>query len=127
MQLQSRTMDHRIRRALERPHRIDITTIGRLTGQPRRIELGFLNLDGRVYLSGMPGFARSWIANLRAEPRFTFHLKGPVQADLPATARVILDPVERRRVMERVAQAWRRTDVDAMVATSPLVEVSFEG
>jgi len=29
--------------------------------------------------------------------------------------------------MERVAQAWRRTDVDAMVATSPLVEVSFEG
>lgn len=120
-------MDDRIRRALERPHRIDITTTGRRTGLPRRIELGFLNLGGRIYLSGMPGFARSWIANLRADPRFTFHLKGPVRADLPASARVIIDPAERRSVVEQVARAWQRTDVEAMAGSSPLVEVTFDG
>lgn len=120
-------VDDRIRRALERPHRIDITTTGRRTGLPRRIELGFLNLGGRIYLSGMPGFARSWIANLRADPRFTFHLKAPVRADLPASARVIIDPAERRSVVEQVARAWQRTDVEAMAASSPLVEVTFDG
>ena len=47
-------------------------------------------------------------------------------ADLPATARVVDDPVERRPILERVAQAWRRTDIDRMVEQSPLIEVVFD-
>ena len=42
-----------------------------------------------------------------------------------AIARIVEDPIERRHVLERVAQAWRRTDVDSMVATSPLIEVTI--
>ncbi len=118
-------MDDRIRRALSRGHLIDITTSGRKSGQPRRIEVVFHNLDGRIVISGMPG-RRSWLANLGAQARFTFHLKGPVKADLPARARVITDPAERREVLARVAQAWGRTDLDRMVATSPLIEVEIE-
>ena len=116
-------MDDRIRRALSRGHLIDLTTTGRKTGQPRRIELVFHAIDGRVYISGMPGFPRSWLANIRANPRVTFHLKGPVTADLPATAREITEPTERRRVMEQVARNWQRTDVDRMMIQSPLIEV----
>ena len=116
-------MDDRISRALSRGHLIDITTTGRRSGQPRRIEVVFHNIDGRIYISGMPGFPRAWLANLEAQPEFTFHLKGAVSADLPARARVITDAKERRDVLARVAQAWRRTDVDRMVASSPLVEV----
>jgi hypothetical protein len=71
----------------------------------------------------MPGFPRSWLANIRADPRVTFHLKGPVKADLPATAREVTEPVERRQVMEQVARNWGRTDVDRMVVQSPLIEV----
>ncbi len=116
-------MDDNIRRALLHGHRIDLTTTGRRTGLPRRIELFFHAIDGRVYISGMPGFPRSWLANIRANPRVTFHLKGPIKADLPATAREITEPSERRRIMERVASNWRRTDVDRMMVQSPLIEV----
>lgn len=116
-------MDDNIRRALLHGHRIDLTTTGRRSGLPRRIELFFHAIDGRVYISGMPGFPRSWLANIRANPRVTFHLKGPIKADLPATAREITEPSERRRIMERVASNWRRTDVDRMMVQSPLIEV----
>jgi deazaflavin-dependent oxidoreductase (nitroreductase family) len=119
-------MDDRIRRALGRAHLIDITTTGRSSGAPRRIELTFHPIDGRVYLSGMPGRHRAWLANMRANPRITFHLKGPVKADLAATAREITEPGERRRIMERVARNWGRTDVDVMMVRSPLVEVIFD-
>ena len=120
-------MDDRIRRALSRGHLIDLTTTGRKTGQSRRIELVFHAIDGRVYISGMPGRPRSWLANIRADPRVTFHLKGPVTADLPATAREITEPAERRRVMEQVARNWQRTDVDRMMVQSPLIEVIPDG
>ena len=41
---------------------------------------------------------RAWIANLEADPHLTVHLKGPVAvADLPATARVVVDETERRQ------------------------------
>jgi deazaflavin-dependent oxidoreductase (nitroreductase family) len=117
--------DERVARALSRGHTIDITTTGRKTGQPRQIETVFHNIDGRIVLSGLPG-KRSWYANLIANPRFTFHLKGAVKADLPAIGRPIVEPVERRAVMARVAQNWGRTDLDVMLERSPLVEVTFD-
>ena len=117
--------DERVARALSRGHTIDITTIGRKSGQPRQIETVFHNIDGRIVLSGLPG-KRSWYANLLANPQFTFHLKGAVKADLPATARAIVEPAERRTVMARIAQNWGRTDLDVMLERSPLVEVTFD-
>ena len=67
-----------------------------------------------------------WLANLEADPHFTFHLKGRVRADLPATARVITDDAERRVIFPHVARNWRRNDVDTMVRYSPLIEVTFD-
>lgn len=117
-------MDDRIRRALDRGQLIDITTTGRRSGMPRRIEIGLLNVNGRLYISGMPSpRTRAWIRNLEAEPRLTIHLKGSVIADVEATARVITDEGERRAVLERIARMWRRADVDRMVRYSPLIEV----
>jgi hypothetical protein len=118
--------DKAVRRALERGHRIDITTTGRRTGAPRRIELVFHAIDGRIYLSGRPGFPRGWVANLRADPRMTFHLKGPIAvADLAAHGRVIDEPEERKPVLGPIAEGWGY-DVGVMVASSPLVEVVFD-
>ena len=120
--------ENAIRTALARGGTIDITTTGRLTGRPRRIEIVFHRIDGRTWISGLPSSRRrSWLANLAADPRLTLHLKGPVAvADLPATARIVDDPTERRAILERVARAWRRTDVDRMVAQSPLIEVILD-
>lgn len=119
------TLTPEITKALARGGVIDITTAGAKSGKPRRIEIVFHNVDGKVYVSGMPGFPRGWLANLKNDPRFTFHLKGPVSADLPATARVIDKEAERREVLPHIAKIWKRKDLDNMVETSPLIEVTF--
>src|SRR6266702_3823197 len=94
--------------ALERGHTIDITTTGRRSGEPRRIEIVFHNIDGRIYISGTPyARKRRWLLNLEKDPHFTFHLKGKTRADLPASARVIEDEAERRAILPHVARAWK--------------------
>jgi deazaflavin-dependent oxidoreductase (nitroreductase family) len=122
-------MDDSIRRALAQSGIVDITTTGRHTGLPRRIEIAYHAIGGRIYISGQPRAdrKRSWLFNLEADPRFTFHLKGGVTADLPARARIITDGAERRAILEHVARAWNRADLDVMVAYSPLIEVTVEG
>ena len=127
MQLDT-NLDRAIHRVLSRGHLVDLTTYGRKTGLPRRIELVFHAIDGRIILSGMPrARPRAWLLNIRANPRVVLHLKGVVTADLPATAREITEPDERRRVMQSVAANWNRTDVDLMVEQSPLVELLIDG
>jgi hypothetical protein len=44
--------------------------------------------------------------------------------DIPASARVVTDPAERRPLMAAAAQRWGRTDVDEMVLHSPLIVVT---
>ena len=112
--------------ALGRGGIIDITTTGRRSGRPRRIEIVFFNVGGRVYITGTPG-TRAWLANLKADPHLTFHLKRGPMADLPATARIVTDQAERRAVAEAACRAWNRPgQVDAFVAGSPVVEVLFD-
>jgi deazaflavin-dependent oxidoreductase (nitroreductase family) len=119
-------MDERIQRALENDRTIDITTTGRQSGQPRRIEIWFYRYDGRVFLSGSPG-TRDWYANLVANPEFTFHLKGSAEADLPAVAHPITDEAQRREVVRGILDDLGRGtgNVEGWVAGSPLVEVEF--
>jgi deazaflavin-dependent oxidoreductase (nitroreductase family) len=120
-------MDESVGRALAHSGIIDITTTGRRSGEPRRIEIAYHAISGRIYISGQPRAdkKRAWLFNLEANPKFTFHVKGAVTADLPATARVITDETERRAVLEHVARAWKRTDLEEMVAHSPLIEVTI--
>jgi deazaflavin-dependent oxidoreductase (nitroreductase family) len=121
-------LDERVQGALARGGVMDMTTVGRQSGRPRRIEIVFHNIDGRIYISGIPSpVRRGWLANLEAHPGLTVHLKGAVRADLPATARIIDDEAERRRVLASVARNWKRKDLETMVRQSPLIEVTFDG
>ncbi len=119
--------DEAIRRVLRHGQTIDITTTGRRTGLPRRIEIALHSFGGHLYISGTPSpSTRAWIHNLRADPGMTVHLKQLIAADLPATAREITDEAERRAVLAKVARVWKR-DPEPMVRFSPLIEVSIEG
>jgi hypothetical protein len=60
---QERSMDPSIQRALEHDQLIDVTTNGRKSGRPHRIEITFHHLDGVLYISGLPG-KRDWFAIL---------------------------------------------------------------
>jgi len=116
---------------------IDITTTGRRSGQPRRIETAFYRFEDSVYLSGIPRpEPRAWLLNLIEEPRFVFHLKHRVVADLPATATVITDPVERERILSQFVDEfnmrhtadspWPKAPLSEWVEQSPLAKVSFD-
>ena len=63
-------------------------------------------------------------ANLQAQPKFVLHLKDSAQADLPARARPITDPGERRLVLLDLLPGIGRADqLDTWLAGSPIVEV----
>ena len=116
-------MDDEIQKAIESDHLIDMTTIGRKSGEPHRIEIQFHTIDPHIYISGLPG-TRDWYSNLLANPEFTFHLKQSTQADLPARAVPIIEESARRRILKPIVAKWRRGDkFEVFVKRSPLVEV----
>ena len=118
-------MDGPVKQALERDRTIDITTRGRKTGQPRRKEIWFHNVEGHLYITGTPG-RRDWYANLLAHPQFTFHLKQSVRADLPARATPILDKARRRAIIAAIHQKLGgNRDLEAWAEGSPLVAVEL--
>src|SRR3954463_9776152 len=105
---------------------IDITTTGRRSGQPRRIEIWMLDVDGRFFITGTPG-RRDWLANLLADPHLIVHLKRRTVTDIEATAARVTDPATRRPVLEHLTATWYRTEtaIDDLVETAPMVEVHF--
>jgi deazaflavin-dependent oxidoreductase (nitroreductase family) len=114
--------------ALHRSQVIDLTTTGRRTGLARRIEIFLHDDDGRLFISGMPRAdrTRDWIHNISADPHVTVHLKQSVVADVPALARVVTDPDERRPLIEAAARRWRRTDIEDMLRYSPLIVLTVD-
>ena len=129
-------MNEEIKAALKNDRTIDIITIGAKSGLPRKIEIWFTNVNGRIIICGTPNAAgdkgpysrRDWLANLRANPEFTFCLKESLKVELPATAMEIVDPQDRRYLMSAPETKWYRNQVDSvedLVKESPIVEVFF--
>ena len=118
-------LSDQVQQALARDRTIDITTIGRKSGLPRRIEIWFYRAEGRFFLSGGPG-RRSWYANLLDRPEFTFHLKQSLRADLPAKAKPVSDPEERRALLTSILDDLSMSrELEAWVSGSPLMEIEF--
>ena len=115
---------------------VEITTIGSRSGLPRRIEIWFYRVDDTNYLSGMPSPTPDWFHNLEANPRFTFHLKHGVQANLKATAHPVVDEAERWRVFNSIVADLNQpanpgsiaqpTAVDDWMNGSVLVRIEFD-
>ena len=126
------------RAALRSDLTIDIVTRGRRSGEPRTTEIWFMVVDDVVYICGTPGagddereyWPRDWMANLLAEPDFSFVFKESVDLALPARATPVTDPDERRRVFGSEVTGWYRDQtgsVDALVANGPIVRIEFTG
>lgn len=129
--------DKKIIEALNKDKTIDIITIGAKSGLPRKIEIWFTNVSGRIIICGTPNAKglkgqyspRDWLANLRKNPEFTFCLKESIQVELPARAVEIVDPIERRIIMSAPETQWYRDQVesiDELVDGSPIVEIFFQ-
>jgi len=130
-------MKEEIKRALKEDRTIDIITIGAKTGLPRRIEIWFTNIYGRIIICGTPGAKggsgkrtpRDWLANLKANQEFTFCLKESINVEIQARAEEITDPEDRRYLMSAPETKWYRDQVgflDDLVRDSPIVEVFID-
>ena len=122
-------MDIAIRQALELGGVVDITTVGAKSGRERRIEIVFHHFDGNFYITGKPGFPRDWLANMKANPEFTLHLKRSISADLAVVASEVTDQTERAAILYRIlTESWGNEHAKAehilprWVEGAPLVE-----
>ena len=117
-------MDYNTVAALNQGGIADIITIGRKSGQPRRTEIYFHQLDGKFYVSGTAR-PRDWVANLNADPHFVLHLKRGLSANVSATVRHVTKIAERRRIIRRLLTAGSEQDADTI--TPEMDDVATNG
>ena len=109
---------------LARTRTIDLTTFGRRTGRPRRIEIWWFHVDSRFIITGTPG-RRDWLANIRSNPRVVIHTNG---LEIGATAEEIEDESFRRRFFTRPETRWyeSQSQLEDLVTHAPMIEVHLD-
>ena len=101
-----------------------LTTVGRRTGRPHRIEIWFAAQDGRVYLLSGGRERSDWVRNLQANPHVTVELGDEKRAGVAR----LLQPgtVEDRRARELLVGKYREGDnLDEWGRTALPVVIEF--
>ena len=109
---------------LARHRTIDLTTIGRRSGRPSRIEIWWFRVDGRFVITGTPG-PRDWYANVLANPEVIVHVSGQ---DIPARAVPVRDLPTRAGVFDDPTTRWYSTQSERqrLIDQAPMVEIVFD-
>jgi deazaflavin-dependent oxidoreductase (nitroreductase family) len=84
---------------------LNLTTIGRVTGQPREIEIWFIVRSGKLYLFCEHGETAGWVKNVRRNPSVSVRIGGH---QIAATARVLDHQADRELWDEVQAIADRK-------------------
>lgn len=103
-----------------------LTTTGRHTGNPHRIEIWFALADGVAYLLSGSGDRSDWVRNLMISPDVALEIGGQRRT---TKARIVTDPEEdalaRRVVVEKYRPRhhgdlddWGRTSLPIAIAWS---------
>lgn len=100
---------------------IDLTTIGRRSGKPRRIEIWWFRIGDRFIITGTPG-RRDWVANVGANPQVIVHVGG---LDIEANVSFVKEASQRLEVFDHPETRWysSQAELDRLVAQAPMVEV----
>jgi deazaflavin-dependent oxidoreductase (nitroreductase family) len=104
-----------------------LTTTGRVTGRPHRIEIWFAIDQDTLYMLSGGGSRSDWVKNLRREPTFTVEI---ADAMLEGRARVLTDAAEAERaralVHDKYAPEYRGDLSDWRRSALPIA-VDLEG
>lgn len=104
-----------------------LTTTGRVTGRPHRIEIWFAVHDGIVYLLAGDRERSDWVSNLTASSEVLLELAGELR---PAHARLVApdseeDALARRLLVEKYQPGygedlseWGRTSLPVAIERS---------
>jgi deazaflavin-dependent oxidoreductase (nitroreductase family) len=101
-----------------------VTTIGRRSGRPHRIEIWFAAQDGRIYLLAGGRERADWVRNVQVNPQVTVELGGETHAGV---ARV-LQPgsAEDRLARDLLVDKYREGDnLDEWGRTALPVSIEF--
>ena len=84
-----------------------LTTVGRVTGKPRTIEIWFGLRDSSLYLLSGGGERSDWVKNARREPAVTLRI---ADRHFRGRARIVTDPDEdalaRRLLIEKYGSSY---------------------
>jgi deazaflavin-dependent oxidoreductase (nitroreductase family) len=83
---------------------IDLTTTGRVTGEPHRIEIWFAQEGSRLYLLAGGGDRADWVRNVRHDGRVVVHAG---DLDLAGLARVVHDADEATRAKDTIVAKYQ--------------------
>ncbi len=75
----------------------DLTTIGRKSGQPRKVELRFIYYQGSFYATSSKVEGKHWCQNMIKNPAVEINVKGE---SFSCTARGVTDHRLRRQILE---------------------------
>lgn len=102
---------------------IDLTTIGRISGEPRRIEIWWFHVNGQFVITGTPG-PRDWYANVLNNPEVIVHVGDHT---IDATAVPIEDEPTRRAVLTSQKTSWYTTqaELEDLVEQAPMIEITL--
>jgi deazaflavin-dependent oxidoreductase (nitroreductase family) len=100
-----------------------LTTVGRRTGQPHRIEIWFAAREGRLYLLSGGRDRADWVRNLQANPRVTVELAGESRVGVAhvVEAGSADDALARQLLVAKYAdsednlEAWGRTSLPVVI------------
>jgi deazaflavin-dependent oxidoreductase (nitroreductase family) len=81
-----------------------VTTTGRHSGQPHRIEIWFALADGVAYLLSGGGERSDWVRNLTISPDVVLEIGGERRT---TKARIVADPDEDALARRIVAEKYR--------------------
>ena len=94
-----------------------LTTTGRVTAQPRSIEIWFALCGGTFYMLSGNGNRADWVKNALREPRVTIKVRESV---LDARARAMNDDAEdslaRRLLLEKYSRTEERATTSLSIA-----------
>jgi deazaflavin-dependent oxidoreductase (nitroreductase family) len=102
-----------------------LTTTGRHSGEPHRIEIWFALADGMVYLLSGGGDRSDWVRNLEVSPEVVLEIGGEKRT---SKARVVTDPEEDARARWIVHEKYRprsRGDLDDWGRTSLPIAIEW--
>jgi deazaflavin-dependent oxidoreductase (nitroreductase family) len=100
-----------------------LTTTGRVSSLPRRIEIWFAVQGSTIYMLAGSGDAAGWVRNAAREPRVSIKIRDRV---FPATARRVVDADEDALARRLLGEKYAPTEEDLAQWLKTALPMAFD-
>jgi len=117
--------DQTVLDAAAREREVELTTWGRVSGQPSRVIIWIWGDGHHLYIRSGGGMSRDWPRNLLARGQGILHLAG---RDIPVNARHVVDPAEARAGVRWINRKYHASLLPSLEGEplTPAEQATFE-